>query len=99
MEDVTEEMSVVELADQSSLDIGRQGFEPLGGVARQGDVERDDLADVVGIDRAASDRSPGDREPVQHRQLRLARLALEHRAAPGGEQFVQQGAVIVTGGR
>lgn len=65
MQDMAEEMSAIHLTDEMLLEFGGKGFEPVDGIARQGDIEGDDILHFVGMNVAEADHRAADGEAVE----------------------------------
>ena len=65
-------MAVIEPVGDRLRDLVRQRFEPIPVVARQRDVERDEILDLVTMDRAIADCGAGSGETMKEGLLALA---------------------------
>ena len=60
-------VAIVELMHQLAVDFGRQMFEPLGIVTAQGDIQRQNIFDFVGMHRLIADRRAGGGKAMEER--------------------------------
>src|SRR5262249_19750607 len=90
VENVAEEVAIIELVDNLSRNILRQGLEPVRIVPPQCHVESDDILYLAAVDCAVADRGPGDGKAMQKGLLGLAVAAFKkgalHRGKDGFEE-------------
>src|SRR5690606_18453479 len=71
MKYMTEEVAIIYLPDDMTIDLVRKHFEPIAVVTPECNIERDDVFHFSAVNCAVADSRASDRKPVQKRFRRL----------------------------